>query len=100
MLKNSERKIFLPVISSGVLFGLSFPPSKFSFLIFLSLALLLDIILKTENLKKIIIRSYTVFLIAGLIAVSWIAFSGIRDGADPFLIAGGMVVVLIPFLKF
>ncbi len=95
MFKNSERKIFLPVISSGVLFGLSFPPSKFSFLIFLSLALLLDIILKTENLKKIIIRSYTVFLIAGLIAVSWIALSGIRDGADPFLIAGGMVVVLI-----
>lgn len=95
MFKNSDRKILIPVLSAGALFGLSFPPLKFSFLIFFSLALLLDIIFRTGKLKEMIFRSYTVFLIAGLIAVSWIALSGIREGADPFLIAGGMVVVFV-----
>lgn len=95
MFKRTERKILFPVITSGILFGLSFPPLTFSFLIFISLAILIEIIYKTENLKHLIFRSYSVFLISGLVAVSWIAVSGMREGSDPFLIAGGLFVVLI-----
>lgn len=100
MLKKFNKKIFLPVFLTGIFFGLSFPPVNLYLLIFFSLAILIEIIFNCENLKQVIFRTYSVFLIAGMVAVSWIALSGIRDGADPFLILGGLFILAVYPLFF
>jgi len=90
-----NKRFFLPIVISGLFYGLSFPPINLFFLIFFSLAILIDIVLKSEKLKHVIFRTYLVFLVAGLIGISWISLSGVREGADPFLIIGGILIMLI-----
>lgn len=100
MLKKFNKKLFLPLFLTGIFYGLSFPPVNLYPLIFFSLAILIEIISKCENLKQVFFRSYSVFFIAGMVAVSWISLSGIRDGADPFLIVGGLFIVAVYPLFF
>lgn len=69
-------------------------------MIFLSLAIYLNLILTSVSLIQTIIRSYFTFLIASLIAVSWISLSGFSSGADHFLILGGIFVLLVYPLFF
>ena len=90
-----NKRFFLSIIISGLFYGLSFPPIDLFFLIFFSLAIIIDIILKSVKLKQVIIRTYSIFLVAGLIGISWISLSGVREGADPFLIIGGILIMLI-----
>ena len=90
-----NKKYFLPVLISGVFYGLAFPPVNLYFLIFLSFVLLLDIVFKSTRLKQVIFRTYSVFLFAGFTGVSWIALSGMRENADPFLIIGGTAILFI-----
>jgi len=90
-----NKRFALPILISGLFYGLSFPPINLFFLIFFSLAILIDIVLKSENLKHVIIRTYLVFLIAGLIGISWLSLSGVRESADPFLIIGGILIMII-----
>ncbi|MEP7145758.1 MAG: apolipoprotein N-acyltransferase [bacterium] len=98
--KNFDKKIFLHIILSGVCYGLSFPPVNLYFLIFFSFVLIIEIILKSKNLKHVILRVYTVLFVAGLIAISWIGLSGMRDNADSFLIIAGIFVLFVYPLFF
>lgn len=107
MIKEFDKKFFFPVLIAGIFYGLSFPPVNFYFLIFFSFVILIDITFKSSNLKKVIFRTYSVFLFAGLIGISWIALSGMRENADPFLIVGGIFVIFVyplffipPFILF
>jgi len=90
-----NKRFLLPIVISGLFYGLSFPPINLFFLIYFSLAILIDIVLKSEKPKHVILRTYLVFLVAGLIGISWISLSGVRVGADPFLIIGGILIMLI-----
>ena len=90
-----NKRFFLLILVSGLFYGLSFPPVNLFFLVFFSLVILIYIILKSEKLKEVIIRTYLIFLVAGLIGISWISLSGVREGADPFLIIGGILIMLI-----
>jgi apolipoprotein N-acyltransferase len=55
---------------------------------------------KSITLRQVIFRTYGIFLTTGLIAISWIAMSGMRDNADPFLIIGGIFTILVYPLFF
>ncbi|MBK8553095.1 MAG: apolipoprotein N-acyltransferase [Ignavibacteria bacterium] len=88
------------ILAAGLFYGLSFPPINFHLLIFFSFVILIDIILKSKNLKQVISRSYLVFLTAGLLGISWIALSGMRENADAFLIVGGVFVIVVYPLFF
>lgn len=93
-------KSYQSIITAGLFYGLSFPPINFHLLIFFSFVILIDIILKSKNLKQVISRSYLVFLTAGLLGISWIALSGMRENADAFLIVGGVFVIVVYPLFF
>ena len=95
-----DKKYFLPVLISGIFYGLSFPPVNLYFLIFFSFVMLIDIVRRSGRLKQVIFRTYSVFLFAGIVGVSWIALSGMRDNADPFLIIGGTLILFIYPLFF
>ena len=99
-MKLPDRKLFLQILASGILYGISFPPLNLSILIFFSFVILLEIIYKSESFKNVFFRSYFVFLTSGLAGVSWIALSGLTEGADPFLVIGGIVILLIYPLFF
>jgi len=98
--KNFDKKNFLTIISAGTFYGLSFPPVNLYFLVFFSFVITLDIILRSKNLKQVIFRSYAVFFIAGIVAISWIGLSGMRDNADSFLIIAGIFVLFVYPLYF
>ncbi|HMS64130.1 MAG TPA: apolipoprotein N-acyltransferase [Ignavibacteria bacterium] len=100
MFNKFDKKLLLPVLLSGIFYGFSFPPVNFYLLIFISFPILIIVIYNCKNLKQAIFRSYNIFFIAGLVAVSWIALSGIREGADPFLILGGLFVLAVYPLFF
>ncbi|MFZ1320418.1 MAG: apolipoprotein N-acyltransferase [Ignavibacteria bacterium] len=91
-------KILIPL--AGIFFGLSFPPVDLSFLIFISFAIQIFVISRSKSFKSVFLRSYLIFLTASLIAVSWIMFSGMRENADRFLIAGGVFILLVYPLFF
>ena len=95
-----DKKYLLPILFSGIFYGLSFPPVNLYFLIYFSFVLLIDVINKSEKLKQVILRTYYVFLTAGLVGVSWIALSGMRANADPFLIVGGIFIIFVYPLFF
>ena len=95
-----NKKYFIPILVSGIFYGLSFPPVDLYFLIYFSIVLLIDVINKSDKLKQVILRTYYVFLTAGLVGVSWIALSGMRENADPFLIIGGIFIIFVYPLFF
>lgn len=91
-------KILIPL--AGIFFGLSFPPVDLSFLIFISFAVQIFVISRSDSLKTVFFRSYMIYLTASLTAVSWIMLSGMRENADRFLIAGGIFILLVYPLFF
>jgi len=95
-----NNNLFFKILVAGLFFALSFPPVNFYFLIFFSFIILLDVIFQSNSLKQIISRTYKIFFVASLIAVSWIALSGMKEGADPFLILGGVFIILVYPLFF
>ncbi|MCB0727788.1 MAG: apolipoprotein N-acyltransferase [Ignavibacteriae bacterium] len=100
MFKNSNKKLFLPILLAGIFYSVSFPPIDLYYLICFSFVLLIDIIIYSRSIKQAVFRSYSVFFIASLIGVSWIGLSGMRENADKFLIAGGIFVVFVYPLFF
>ncbi|MBK6875710.1 MAG: apolipoprotein N-acyltransferase [Ignavibacteria bacterium] len=97
---NNTLKSILLIILSGLLYGLSFPPVDLHILIFFSLALTIHIIFSSKNLRRALGRTYLVFFVASLTAISWISVSGMQENADPFLIVAGMSVLVIYPLFF
>ncbi len=98
--KNADKsltgfKIFLLCAVTGILMGLAFPPFNLSYIIIIGYAIFAGIIHNTKNYKQLFLRAYTVFLFFELIALSWIALSGMRESADRFLILGGSLTILI-----
>ncbi|HRE41287.1 MAG TPA: apolipoprotein N-acyltransferase [Ignavibacteria bacterium] len=92
---------------TGIIFGLSFPPVNFHYLIFLSLASYISIIIHCDTYTQVAGKSFIIFLFAGLTGISWIALSGFREGADWFIIIGGLFTIffhtifyIIPSLLF
>lgn len=98
--KTSGNRNILSVITAGLLYGLSFPPVNLFFFVYFSFGILLSLIFTSLNIRQLLSRTYFVFFTACMTAVSWIALSGIREGADPFLILGGIVIMLIYPLFF
>lgn len=100
MFKIPDKKIFFPVLAAGLFYGLSFPPVNLHFLIFFSFVIIIDITLKSNNYKNVLGRTYFVFFIASLVAVSWISLSGFQENADRFLIFSGVFVLIVYPLFF
>lgn len=93
---NARRaKIFL-ALSSGILFGCSFPPFPLGVLASVSLVPLLLLIERLRTLRAQFFYSYLSFFAASCIALYWVG--GFTHAKDPFLMmAGGLVLFCEPF---
>lgn len=50
--------------------------------------------------KEVFVRMYVIFFSFELVTVSWISLSGFRDGADTFMIFGGLITMILHTLYF
>ena len=100
LFKSFNKRIFITLLAAGIFYGLSYPPVNFYFLIFFSFIIIIDLSLNSKSLKLIFFNSCFAFFIACLVAVSWISLSGLSEGADPFLILGGLFVLIVYPLFF
>jgi len=67
----------------------------------------MSIIIHCDTYTQVAGKSFIIFLFAGLTGISWIALSGFREGADWFIIIGGLFTIffhtifyIIPSLLF
>lgn len=88
------RRTLLYIIT-GLCLAFAFPPISIYTLYFIGIALLVYIVHNSNNFKNVFFRSYFVFLSFEMITVSWISLSGMREGADKFLIVGGFITMII-----
>jgi apolipoprotein N-acyltransferase len=94
--KRATQTNRILALSTGVLFGCSFPPFPLGVLACVSLVPLLLLIERLGSLRKQILYSYISFFIASCIALYWIG--GFTHAKDPYLmLAGGLVLVWEPF---
>lgn len=100
MLKKFNIKLFLRLLISGVLYGLSYPPFDLYFLMFFSFAFIINLASNGRSIGNLFFNSYFMFFFACLVAVSWISLSGIGENADPFLILAGFFVLIVYPLFF
>ncbi|MFA5011798.1 MAG: apolipoprotein N-acyltransferase [Ignavibacteria bacterium] len=82
-------------IITGLSLALAFPPINIYTLYFIGIALLIYTVHNSGNFKQVFLRSYFTFLSFEMVTVSWISLSGLREGADKFLIAGGFITIVI-----
>lgn len=93
---RGTRANYILALSTGVLFGCSFPPFPLGVLACVSLVPLLLLIERLSSLRSQILYSYFSFLIASCIALYWVG--GFTHAKDPYLmIAGGLVLISEPF---
>ena len=94
--KHATRTNRILALTTGVLFGCSFPPFPLGVLACVSLVPLLLLIERLGSLRKIILYAYFSFFIASCIALYWIG--GYTHAKDPYLmLGGGLALVWEPF---
>ena len=93
---NYDRRTNISLaLSTGVLFGCSFPPFPLGILASVSLVPLLLAIERLHSLRAQFLYSYISFFAASCIALYWVG--GFTHGKDPFLMmAGGLVLLWEP----
>jgi len=91
--KSERRTDRLLLISSGVLFGISFTPFPYPFPLFLFVAFVpyFFVVTKKQSLLKVNSASYLTFFILSLVTVFWVG--SWQSSADPFLMVSGVVLV-------
>lgn len=96
----NNRPYFLCILA-GILFGISFPPLNIYPAVFIAVALYIYILTQCESYKQVMRRTYVLFFVFELIAVSWISLSAFNAGADWFIAIGGFfTIILHPFLFY
>ena len=90
-----KLKRTLLYILSGMCLGLSFPPFNFYTLYFPGIVLLIHFVHSSEKFRQLFTKSYFTLLSFELVTVSWISLSGLREGADKFMILGGFFEMVI-----
>ena len=94
--KHATRTNIVLALSTGILFGCSFPPLPLGPLACISLVPLLLLIERLRSLRRQFLYSYLSFFVASCIALYWVG--GFTHAKDPFLmLAGGLVLVWEPF---
>jgi len=94
--KQAIRTKVILAVSTGILFGCSFPPIPLGSLACIALVPLLLLIERLRSLRSQFLYSYFSFFIASCIALYWVG--GFTHAKDPFLMmAGGLVLVWEPF---
>jgi apolipoprotein N-acyltransferase len=83
------------IVLAGGLLGISFPPLNIFFGSFFGLALIIHLTLDSKNYKQFFLRSYLIFIVEQLIAISWISLSGLQKHADTFLAISGAIMIII-----
>ncbi len=92
---NLKIKRTLLYIISGLCLAFAFPPFNVYTLYFPGIVLLIHFIHSSKNFKQAFTKSYFSLLSFELVAVSWISLSGLREGADKFMIIGGFFTMVI-----
>ena len=73
---------------------MSFPPINFHFLVFFAFAIYIYIVTSSTTYKKVIFRSYLIFVIWELISISWIGLSGFSK-PEYFMVIGGLLTAVL-----
>ena len=81
-------------ITAGIFFGLSFPPVNLYFLVFVAFAIYIYIVTTATTYRQVILRTYLIFVIWEMIAISWIGLSGFTK-PEYFMIIGGFMTALL-----
>ncbi|MGA7160479.1 MAG: apolipoprotein N-acyltransferase [Bacteroidota bacterium] len=89
---HATRTNIVLALSTGVLFGCSFPPIPLGSLACISLVPLLLLIERLHSFRKQFLYSYLSFFVASCIALYWIG--GFTHAKDPFLMMAGSFVLL------
>ena len=92
---HARRTDIFLALSTGLLFGCSFPPFPLGVLASVSLVPLLLLIERHRSLRSQFLYSYLSFFTASCIALYWVG--GFTHAKDPFLMmAGGLVLLWEP----
>ena len=89
--KHATRIDFTLALSTGILFGCSFPPFRLGMLACISLVPLLLLIERTGSLRKLLSYSYFSFFVASCLALYWVG--GFTHAKDPYLMMAGAFVL-------
>jgi apolipoprotein N-acyltransferase len=73
----------------------AFPPFNLFFFSFIGIAILIHLISDSKGYKQLFLRTFTYAIFLQLVALSWIALSGLGKNADIFLFIGGLVLLPI-----
>lgn len=82
-------------IITGLCLAFAFPPISIYTFYFIGIALLVYTVHNSVCFRQVFLRSYFAFLTFEMVTVSWISISGMREGADKFLIIGGFITMVI-----
>ncbi|HRI45933.1 MAG TPA: apolipoprotein N-acyltransferase [Ignavibacteriaceae bacterium] len=89
--KKELRKDWLYLVLSGILLGISFPPSPFPYFLFAALIPFLIVINKRETLAEINRAMYLTAFIFSLTTIYWVG--GFVVAKDPFLMISGFLLL-------
>lgn len=89
---NKKLRTLLLIILSGTMLGLSFPPFKTWFFVYLGLMILLYLVISSARLRETFGRAYLTMLLFNWITLYWI--SGWHSD-DTFLKIGGVATVIV-----
>lgn len=82
-------------IFTGLCLAFAFPPFNIYTLYFVGIAFLIYFVHSSHKFKQVFFKTYFTFLSFELVTVSWISLSGVREGADKFMIVGGLFTMII-----
>ena len=89
--KHATRIDLTLALSTGILFGCSFPPFRLGMLACISLVPLLLLIERTGSLRKLFTYSYLSFFVASCVSLYWVG--GFTHAKDPYLMMAGAFVL-------
>lgn len=93
---ENKRDFFINLILailSGLLLGLSFPPLKLGFLVYIALVPLLILVNRVKSYLQLLRFSYLSLLIFHIISLYWIG--GWSSKTDPFMMIGSVALILV-----
>jgi len=90
--QTTTRSNVVLAVLSGILLGVSFPPSPLYSLAYVALIPLIYLLDRMENAKQVIRYSYLAMFVFHVLTLYWVG--GFTHGSDPYLMAAGTALLI------